>query len=77
MPASYRYEDPLSEHLARELACEPKDPEPRLPAAMPQWGAAGVPRFMDDAAARSEEALLRSAKRTLDLISEVRGSLAR
>lgn len=77
MLTSYRYEDLLSEHLARELGCEPNDPEPRLLAAMLQWGATSVLRSMDDATARSEEAMLALYKRTFDLIAEVKESFAR
>ena len=74
MLTSYRYEDLLSEHLARELGCKPNDPEPRLLAAMLQWGATSVLRSMDDATAGSEEAMLALYRRTFDLIAEVQDS---
>ena len=77
MPSSYRYEDLLSEHLARELGCEPNELEPRLLAAMLQWGATSVLRLMDDATARSEEAMPVPYRRTFDLIAEVQESFAR
>ena len=56
---------------------EDDDPEPRLLAAMLQWGATSVLRKMNDATVRSEEAMLSLYKRTFDLIAEVRESFAR
>ena len=77
MLSSYRYEDLLSTHLARELGLLPNDPEPRLLAAMLQWGAVSVLRSMDEATAGSEEAMLALYRRTFDRIAEVYESFAR
>ena len=71
MLTSFRYEDLLSEHLARELDLKPNDPEPRLLAAMLQWGSVSVLRSMDEATAGSEEAMLALYRRTFDRIAEV------
>ncbi len=76
MLTSYRYEDLLSEHLARELGFEPNDPEPRLLATMLQWGTTSVLRAMDDTTANSEQEMLALYRRTFDLIGSVYESFA-
>ena len=71
MLTSHRYEDLLSEHFAKELGLRANDPEPRLLAAMVQWGSFSVLRGMDDATANSEKATHDLYRRTFKLIQKV------